>query len=198
MVFIAPIVEGHGEVEAVPVLLHRMAVHEGAYAPLRVNAPIRVKCGSFLNDDAYFQKHVALAAAKAAPQAGHVLILLDCDDAKLCPATLGPKLLAKAKEVRSDVGYLVVLAYREFETWFIAAVTSLGGSYGLPLNMAAPEYLEGIRDAKGWLKDRMDCAYDPITHQHRFARSIDLEQARGAPSFDRFYRRFRSIVDATG
>ncbi|QQP89470.1 DUF4276 family protein [Skermanella rosea] len=131
MVFIAPIVEGHGEVEAVPVLLHRMAAHHMSNVPLRVNPPIRVKCGSFLNDDVYFRKHVALAAAKAAPQGGHVLILLDCDDAKWCPATLGPHLLERARRVRRDVSHLVVLANKEFETWFIAAIASLGGQQGV-------------------------------------------------------------------
>lgn len=41
MPYIAPIVEGHGEVEAVPALLHRIGVLAGVEATLRVNAPIR-------------------------------------------------------------------------------------------------------------------------------------------------------------
>ena len=123
MPFVAPIVEGHGEVEAVPALLHRIARRASFQGLLRVNPPIRVKQGSFVNDDEYFRNQVRLAAAKAAQENGSVLILLDCDDD--CPARLGPELLRRAKEGRSDVDMFVALAYREFETWFIAAAHSL-------------------------------------------------------------------------
>jgi hypothetical protein len=66
MRYVAPIVEGQGEVEALPALLHRMAILSGVEGVLRVNPPIRVKSGSFLHDHDYFRKRVALAAAKAA------------------------------------------------------------------------------------------------------------------------------------
>jgi hypothetical protein len=81
MQYVAPIVEGHGEVEAFPALLHRIAVAITGQGMLRVNAPVRVKSGSFLKDGNYFHKQVALAAAKAAQEErGAVLILLDCED----------------------------------------------------------------------------------------------------------------------
>jgi hypothetical protein len=41
MQYVAPIVEGHGEVEALPALLHRIAVAISGQGTLRVNAPIR-------------------------------------------------------------------------------------------------------------------------------------------------------------
>ena len=48
--FVAPIVEGHGEVQAVPILLQRMLFELRDDAFLRVNPALRVKAGSFLND----------------------------------------------------------------------------------------------------------------------------------------------------
>ena len=57
--FIAPIVEGHGEVQAVPLLLRRILEDSAPGACLRVNPPPRVKAGSFMNDKEYFAKYFA-------------------------------------------------------------------------------------------------------------------------------------------
>ena len=192
MQYVAPIVEGHGEVEALPALLHRIAISVGVEGTLRVNPPIRVKSGSFLHDHDYFRKQVALAAAKAAQAGGTVLILLDCEDD--CPATLGPVLLQRAKAVRGDVVVIVALAYREYETWFITAARSLRGLRGLPHDLDPPPVPEKIRDAKGWLGARMAFGYDPVIHQLEFSRRFDLEEARANPSFNRFYQHTRKLL----
>src|SRR5262245_49341349 len=121
--FVAPIVEGHGEVHAMPILLDRILREARPHGMLRMNPPLRVKAGSFINDEEYFKKYVELAARKAKPQTGgSVLILLDSEDD--CPANLGPQLAAKAAAVRPDVPIMVALAYREYETWFLAAARS--------------------------------------------------------------------------
>jgi hypothetical protein len=65
--FIAPIVEGHGEVQAVPILLRRLAADAMPVAQLHLNPALRVKAGSFVNDDDYFRKYLELAARKAKP-----------------------------------------------------------------------------------------------------------------------------------
>jgi len=187
MWYFAPIVEGHGEVEALPALLHRIARLANVQGTLRVNPPIRVKSGSFLHDPDYFSKQVALAAAKAVQWKGAVLILLDCEDD--CPATLGPKLLRQAQAVRAGVDVIVALAYREYETWFLTAASSLHGLHGLPNDLAPPKSPEAIRDAKGWLGDRMKFGYDPVVHQAEFTRKFDLTTARANGSFNRFVHR---------
>jgi hypothetical protein len=189
--YLASIVEGHGEVEALPALVHRIARSVSFAGILRVNPPIRVKSGSFLTDNDYFRKQAALATAKAAQVGGSVLILLDCEDD--CPGVLGPALLKKAHAVRANVDILVALAHREYETWFLTAARSLRGLRGLPEDLDPPPVAEGIRDAKGWLSARMNDAYDPITHQLEFTKQFDLEQARANQSFDRlcnWIRRF--------
>jgi hypothetical protein len=191
--YIASIVEGHGEVEALPALLHRIAEAIGFEGQLRVNPPIRVKSGSFLNDQEYFKRQVSLAAAKAAQVEGNVLILLDCEDH--CPAELGPNLLQRAQEVRPDVEMYVALAYREYETWFVTAVRSLRGLRGIAAAVEPPGNPVGIRNAKGWLSKRMNVAYDPITHQLEFTRAFDLVEARANLSFDRFFRGIENMLD---
>lgn len=193
MSFVAPIVEGHGEQQAVKQLLVRIAADASAQAQLKVNEPIRVKSGSFINDAAYLARYVSLAAAKARQHLhGHVLILLDCEDD--CPARLGPRLLRQAQQVASDSSIVVALASREYETWFMAAAYSLRGLEGLPVDLVPPPAPELTRDAKGWLGARMPGGYDPIAHQLAFTRSFDMAAARGVSSFDRLYLKIAQLV----
>jgi hypothetical protein len=189
----ASVVEGHGEVEALPALIRRIADSVGYVGDLRVNPPIRVKSGSFLKDEDYFRKYVALAAAKAVTHGGTLLILLDCEDD--CPGTLGPALLQRAQAVRAGVDIFVALAYREYETWFISAAPSLRGRRGLPQDLNTPPDAEQIRNAKGWLGDRMNVHYDPVIHQLEFTKEFDLKLARTSLSFDRLYLRIQSFLD---
>lgn len=188
--FFCPIVEGHGEIEAVPLLIRRIFAEASRQEVPRINPPIRVKSGSFLNNSDYFSRYVNMAAAKAAQAGGEILILLDCDDD--CPATLGPLLLSKALSVRNDVPTTVVLAHREYETWFLAAAKSLGGCSGLPVDLTPPSASEAIRGAKEWLGNRMGQSYDPIIHQVSFTSRFDLEQAKTVPSFARFVSKILS------
>lgn len=185
--FIVPIVEGFGEVEAVPLLLRRIATQVSPTLVPRINPPTRVKLGSFLNDSDYFERYVKLAGAKARQADGLVLILLDCDDA--CPGTLGPLIVSKANKVCSDVPYLVVLAKREYEAWFIAALDSLREYAGIASEVEKPADPESIRDAKGWIAARRSTGYDPIVDQASFTAAFDLSEATLSPSFARLHER---------
>lgn len=194
MPYVAPIVEGQGEVHAVPALLHRIFSSMSPAEPLLVNPPIRVKSANFVKDDAYLRKYVTLAMEKArARKGGIVLILLDCEDE--CPAKLGPTLLERARAVRDDVPVLVALAYREYETWFLAAAQSLRGVHGLPDTLDPPSEPEAIRDAKGWLGEYMPAGYKETTHQLEFTKRFDLDDASSVPSFKRFVQHIRTLLE---
>jgi hypothetical protein len=188
--YIAPIVEGHGELEALPALLHRIA--SGTGKTLLVNRPIRVKAAKFINDEEDFRRHIELAAAKAIQNGGFVLVLLDCEDD--CAAEMGPQLLQRASAVRPDARFIIVLATKEYESWFLAGAKSLRGLRGLPENLEPPAGADAIRNAKGWLSQRMNVAYDEITHQLEFTRKMDLDQACDNRSFRRFRNRIAEIL----
>ncbi len=190
--FIASIVEGHGEVQAVPVLLRRLAGELVPTSHLSMNPPLRVKAGSFVKDPGYFTKHVELAARKAKQWPNScVLILLDCEDD--CPRTLGPDLLARATSCRSDVTIFIVLAYREFETWFIAAARSLRGVCGLPNDLEPPSNPESLRDAKGWLSAKMGQPYNEPEHQPKLTAAFAIEEAKTNKSFARGLGKLRKF-----
>ena len=193
--FVAPIVEGHGEVQAVPALLHRIRLEVQPDAVLKINPPIRVKASSFLRDAEYLAKHVRLATLKAQThQHGSVLILLDCEDN--CPGILGPRLLALAQSVHHSVSITVALAHREYETWFIAAAQSLRGVAGLSKELETPADPERLRDAKGWLNLRMSTSYNPPDHQLLMTKAFSFAEAARVQSFARTYTKLRAIFSA--
>ena len=190
--FIAPIVEGNGEVEAVPKLLQRLFRQGHRHGFLVVNPAIRIKSGSFLNDEDYFRRYVELASRKAQGQSrGNVLILLDCEDN--CAGKLGPQLLARARMVHSQVPFTVVLAHREYETWFLASAPSLRSVGGLPADLDAPADPEAIRGAKEWLATRMPNGYDAPNHQPLFTEHFSFAQAAAVPSFARLQRKAQAL-----
>ena len=72
----------------------------------------------------------------------------------------------------------VVLANREYEAWFLAAAQSLHGQRGFAFNPRDAVDPEAPRDAKGWIKARMEGgAYGETTDQPAFTARMDLRQA---------------------
>lgn len=191
-VTIASVVEGEGEVRALPKLLHRIG-KELSVPDLRVLVPMRKPRGSLIATGGI--ERAVSAAAQRVSIAGGVLVLLDADDD--CPAELGSALLARARKARPDVPISVVLANREFEAWFIAAADSLAGQHGFPDGLCAPADAEKIRGAKEWLREhRTDRRpYKPTVDQAPLASAFDLALARGrSPSFDKFCRDARLLL----
>ncbi|RZL92993.1 MAG: DUF4276 family protein [Variovorax sp.] len=175
MTIVVPIVEGDGEVAALPVLLRRLAEWKTPEIPLRISTPIRVYKGRFLNKEEEFRRHLLLAAAKTGDD-GWVLVLLDADDD--CPAERGALILERARQMIPHRPVSVVLANREYEAWFIAAASSLDGQRGFSLEAEAnPADAESPRNAKGWMARRMPTGYNETTDQPAFSARIDLQLA---------------------
>jgi hypothetical protein len=122
------------------------------------------------------------------------MVLIDADDD--CPAELGPRLLGRAKQA-THIPVSVVLANREFESWFLGAKESLRGVNGVVGNAIAPLDPENIRGAKEHLtrnmtrKSRYLAADDQVT----FTEAFDLNLARQrCPSFERCFRESRALA----
>lgn len=183
---ISCIVEGHGEVKAVPVLIRRIAWDLYPDITIIVETPIRAPRYQVVKDGE-LESRIELAAQKIKGQ-GAILIILDSEGD--CPAHLGPTLLERASQTRKDIPIAVVIAKNEFEGWFLAAADSLRGKRGLKGDITSPNNPEGIRDAKRWLSQRMEDnkTYRETTDQPALAAQFDFEQARKSDSFDKCYR----------
>lgn len=189
---IATIVEGHGEVEAVPVLLRRLAKRLSPDFVVDAPRPIRIGRQKILKPGE-LERAIGLAARLAGTD-GCILILLDADDD--CPAERGPELLRRARGERTDCDIRVVLAKAEYEAWFLAACDSIAGRRGIAESAVPPPEPESIRDAKGWLSTHMpgDQSYSPRLDQPALTAVFDLDSAQMAPSFDKLWRDVSSLL----
>jgi Domain of unknown function (DUF4276) len=182
---VASIVEGDGEVAALPILLRRIGEWKTPAVQTECIRPIRVHRDRFLSRDDEFKRHVLLAADKCGV-GGWVLILLDADDD--CPMMLGRSILERANAHAPHRSVSVVLTNREYEAWFIAAAASLHERRSFVFDPEDTVPAEAPRDAKGWVRQRMSSgAYGETTDQPAFSALMDLQQA-----FDRS-RSFRKL-----
>lgn len=186
------IVEGHGDVRAVPVLLRRVLYERLQIYDIEVDTPIRISKNKLLKQGE-LERVVELTARRTSSEDG-IIVLFDADDD--CPAQLAPEVAARAKNCRPDRRVSVIIAKSEFESWFVAAAESLAGHRGLPDDLAAPEDAERIRDAKGWLSRHKPpgLSYRETIDQAAFASQVDLEKARRCPSFAKFVREITALV----
>lgn len=187
-VTIASVVEGEGEISALPVLLRRL-MYQAQIWDADIQPPFLVDRGRLVRPGGLEAAVEALARRVPSDQPGGVLVVIDADDD--CPASLGPSLLARAEAARPDRRTGVVLANREFEAWFLASAPSLGGRAGLAEHLEVPANSETLRDCKGWLTHhRSDgVRYRPRVDQAALADGVDLDAARAnSASFDKFCR----------
>jgi hypothetical protein len=187
------IVEGHGEVQAVPILIRRIGATIDPSLWIDVKSPLRISRSKLVRGQE-LERAVEFAARKTGGQGG-ILILVDSDDD--CQAQLGPQLLARARKTRDNLPIGVVLAKREFEAWFLASAESLRGKRGLPGNLTPPPDPELIRGAKEWIARRITggSTYSETLDQPALTAIFDLDQAaRRSDSFDKCVREITSLI----
>ena len=189
---LVPIVEGHGEVIAIPILLRRLIATLDLGVAVDIAHPIRQPRATLLKEGGI--ERAAQLAAIEVGESGAIMILVDSEGE--CPAVLAPALLARAKNARSDKSISVVLAHQEYEAWFLASASSLRLSEGVQ-DHPNPE---GVQGCKEWLERWMPPAskYSETADQPAFTRVFDIQLARRAPSFDKLYREFESICREAG
>lgn len=186
---IAPIVEGHGEQQSARILLTRV-VHELLGGPYPVVLPpIRQPRSKLVTKAQELDRAVRLATLKLQQQRdrfeqGLVLVLLDADEDR--PCELAPMLLQRTR--RDDLDMACVLANPEYETWFVAAASSLSQYLRVEGEPVADP--ESNRLKKAWVEQRfIGSPYSPPIDQPRLTAAMDLSLCRVAcPSFDKLCR----------
>ena len=184
---IAPIVEGHGEVSAVREIVTRIGLELLGGTWIDVAQPFRLDSGKMRKPDELAKAIRTVAARVQGP--GGVLVLRDGDDADVeCPVQLAEMLRPSQNLV--PVGVEIVVAYQEYESWFLAAADSLRAHPDVRDDAVAPASPEGRRDAKRELEKLMLESYKETRHQPKFSALIDLKTA------SKNSRSFRRMVHA--
>ena len=174
-----PIVEGYGEIEAVPKLLHK--IWSSDKCALRVENPYRIPNGTFIHKAEKRRKCMNSVMHKCRPHLPHggVLILIDADS-PCCKNFLDGD---KMKEINTDIKKIFgndvlsffALAEREYESWLVAGLG--GGNEGAP---------------KRWLKERFG-QYSEVPDQKKLT-SIPEFDIKRAYEINVSFRRFRERV----
>ena len=192
---IQPIVEGHGEVSAVPVLLRRFRDEAQAWR-VNIGRPIRRSRGQLVQQ-AHLEQAVNLALRQ--PSCDAILIMFDGDTD--CPAELGPRVHRGATVAAGDVPCEVVLPHREYEAWFLAAIESLRGARGVRADATPHPDPEAPRGAKEQLETRMDAgkSYLETTHQSAFSARFCMAAAHArCRSLRKLTKSFGDLLCAMG
>jgi hypothetical protein len=192
---VVSIVEGHGENEAVRLLLQNLSRHLG-FDQCNVLKPIRRSRGKLLKEsDPDLANAINIALIKLeAVGGGLVLILVDAEDDCQKIGPLGPLLLQRAKRIRSDADIACVIANVMFETWFVASADSLGDYLNVPSQASIPFDPESARTGKGWIKKHIKAVnYSETIDQPRLTAKMDFDLCRArSKSFDKLCRELES------
>jgi len=206
---IAPIVEGDGDVSSVPKLLHRIARDLLRGATIHVEKPIRVpktklvRPGRSSSESEVVEREVERSVDLAHRNLNrtrrddwHKLVLLLIDADEDCPARLAPRLLGAMRQPAA-----VVLACREYETWFASAASSL--TRFLKLDSEPPQNAEAQRLGKAWIqsrfvdeRSRVRRKYSETTDQAKLTAAMNLTECRRCPSFDKLVRELEKAIGA--
>jgi hypothetical protein len=191
---IVPIVEGYGELEAVPNLLTRI-LHDLQCWDFYVENPKNAHgCGN-LTKPGGVEKFVELCQLDRTCDA--ILILMDADQS--CGVQQARVLAERIRNLGVRVPTVIVFAQCEYESWFLASIESIAGQPlgerpGLQTDLAWPEHSESIVGAKSWLDKRMPEGriYKETEDQVLMTRLIDLTLAQ---SRSRSFRRLQHAVE---
>jgi hypothetical protein len=206
---IVPIVEGHGEVTAVPILLRRWLRHRNfhRYFDVDLEGPVRAAGKGALRvahdaDEELGVEHYIEIALLRSPDA--IVVILDADDD--APEALGPSLFQRAQSVvPGGFPVAVIVAKREYEAWFLAAFPSsrfraalTARRYALTRqSLPRGTDVEAIADCKRYVARLIGVKkYEPTIHQPALTEILPFTPGmpRRSPSFGRLLRELNAVM----
>ena len=198
---LVPIVEGDGEVEAVPVLLRRiLAIRQRSQ--FTIARPKNAHgCGN-LNKPGGLEKFVELAFREQG--CAGVLILMDADERENCPFIMARGFTERIRAHGARHPVATVFAKCEFEAWFLASLSSmagymLGSMAPTPASFTFSCDVESIRDAKGRLSRLFPGSriYKETEDQAPMAHRINFSEAMArSRSFNRLCHAMDELIKA--
>lgn len=183
------IVEGHGERDAVPLLLRRLAHECFSRFDVNVLPPMRLTRGKILNPY-HLKRAVELGRRRIheyGPNGG-IMILFDADDD--CPKERSEQVLAAIGAGDLDVRVSVVMPKREYEAWFLAAALSLRGRRNVSSTAEPPDDPEEIRGAKEYFMKRIlvpNAAYSETADQAAYTARMNFKDVMACRSFRKLH-----------
>ena len=186
---IVPIVEGHGEVTAVPELLTQWFKHRRFYNFEATKLSIRAPKDSMLAPfDLVRENGIELYVRRAAARRPDgIIVMLDSDDecrkrvGRPPEEQLGPELLQRAVNEVGHIPIGVVVADREFEAWYLAAHMRFKtqGHFDPEVRFPVDFDFEQPRDCKGYVSKFIGWKYSETADQKELAKHIGFGSYMG-------------------
>ena len=192
---IQSIVEGDGEVTAFPILLDRLIGELGCYEAVGYSPFLEKRTG--IVNEAKFKRAVQVVSDRSGTSA--IIILFDADDD--CARDLIPQMIRWAQETVSALPCAVIMARREYEAWFLAAIESLRGQRRIRDNAQYDRNPEVVRGAKGVVSRFMppNKPYSETSDQVALSAVFDLGQAyHGTSSFRKMVKEVCRLLEELG
>ena len=175
---IVPVVEGAGDVAALPGLLGRILweMYDRTDIIVAQGRSGVVNANGRQNLERNLEKFLGHAQNK--PECDAILVLLDADDD--CPIDLAQGLLERGKQLGLTSPVQIVCANRSYESWFLASLDTIKGRGNIPDTAILSQAAEDVSNPKQWLTDQMPTgqAYKETIHQASLSQSIDIGMAR--------------------
>lgn len=174
------VVEGRGDLYALPVLLRRWLQRRGDWRDV-IGKPVPCHGRDKALAPSGVEGYVATAASR--PGCIGVVVVLDAETDPAC--RLGPNLRARAMGITSK-RVAVCLAENKYEAWLIASAETLSIE-GLVYDPA--------RDPESLLRAALPVKYVKPTWQPRLSERVDFNVACSrSPSFARMLAKFDELV----
>lgn len=187
------IVEGHGEVEALPVLIRKILYEHLGCMGWSILHPYRISRSKIVKFDDHLRSSILFGLEKLKEgESGGILILIDADDD--CPVALSEEF--KYFIDGMDAGRIIsfVVANKEYESWFLASAEMMRSHSSIRNDAVRPNNSDCIRDAKGHFSREIlneGVKYAETIEQAKFSAIIDIDAASAA---SRSFRKFLKEV----
>lgn len=175
---ILPIVEGDGDMRAVPVLIRKI-LHANNLFGVDLHPAQKRNDYSKLHNT--FDNYFSAAIKWEAP----ILWVLDFDCKQCaCVKTESQKLYSRADALRPGWPFKVAFIVKEFEALFLAEQQSTKAVLGIPEDFNFSPNPETIKGAKGEISRALPVgkAYKETVHQEKIAAQLDLNILRNVSS----------------
>jgi hypothetical protein len=165
---IAAVVEGYGDVSAVPTLLAKL----GTVVDIELHAPNPIRAGEWpkLKRPGELERFLELAASR---NLDRVVLILDMDDS--CPVSeaqnFWDRVTAWKGNRNVDVGLCFIM--KEYESFFLSCIDDLATA-GHPRLQQCIQNAESTRSAKQLLKEIVDGRYKETQHQLEYTKKIEI------------------------
>ena len=137
-----------------------------------------------------------LQYAQRKPDCAGILVLVDADSD--CPLHLAQQLRERCEANGILVPVEIVCAKHEYETWFLASLSTIREVAGISSDVLAPSPVESQGSPKGWIGRQMPSgrSYKPTIHQLLFSNLVDLELAyKNSRSFRRLCHALEQLLN---